>query len=242
MLIVFTRQLYILIKAGVPLLKALQIIHVQLAAGKFKESLDFIIHEIQDGRSFSEALIAHPKFFSLFYINMIKAAEVSGNLVAVLKELSVHLIEHRRLNRQVQSAIMYPVFILLTATSILLVLLVFVLPVFTRIFQDLGANLPPATQFLVWVSNLLLRWGWLVLIVGALAGVTIFTLARRPRGRAILDGLFWRIPLFGKIYKTMEIARLCRTIGTLLTSGVVLIKALEVLIDITPAVLLRQGL
>jgi type IV pilus assembly protein PilC len=241
MLISFSRQLYVLIKAGIPLLKALQIIFAQLPTGKFKDNIENIIHDIQEGKSLSEGLSNCPKFFSLFYINMIKAAEVSGNLVAVLKDLSQHLIQSNRIKRQVQTAFLYPVFVLTAAAIIVTVLLVFVLPVFMRIFEDMGGKLPPATLFLIALSKFTINWGWTVLLSFILLGIGIFLLSRRNPGKLIINTVLWRIPLFGKLLKTMEIGRFCRVIGTLLSSGVNLMQGFDVLREVTSSVLLNRA-
>lgn len=243
MLIFFTRQLYILIKAGIPLLKALQIICAQLPEGNFRLYIEGIVEDIQEGRSFSDSLSASPKFFSQFYINMIKAAEVSGNLNGILKELSQHLVSHRRITRQVQAAIMYPALVLFISISILVLLLMFVVPVFVRMFQDLGGSLPTATLFLIGLSKFTVRWGWLFLGSVVLTAIALIVLYNNStRARFAISLVVWRIPLFGKIIKTLEISRFCRTIGTLLSSGVNLMKALDVMLETTGSVLLRQAL
>ena len=242
MVIPFTRQLYTLIKTGIPLLKALQIVSVQLPKGRFKTDIETISHDIQEGKSFSEALSATPRFFSLFYINMIKAAEVSGNLTGILKELSQHLVNSRRIARQVQAAFMYPILLLLVSGLILVGLLIFVLPVFMRIFQDLGGNLPATTLFLIWLSRFTIRWGWLFLVVALFLAGIVFILYRKTYAKYIINAFVWRIPLFGRVIKTMDIGRFCRTLGTLLSSGVTLIRSMEVLYETTSSVLLQSAL
>jgi len=242
MVIPFTRQLYTLVKTGIPLLKALEIIQVQLPSGKFKTDIQTVIHDIQEGKSFSEALAASPRYFSLFYINMIKAAEVSGNLTGILKELSQHLVNSRRIARQVQAAFMYPILLLLISAIILIGLLMFVLPVFMRIFEELGGNLPPTTLFLIWLSKFSIRWGWVFLVMGFLVIATVIVLYRRTNAKYVINSFLWRIPLFGAVSKTMDIGRFCRTLGTLLTSGVTLVKSMEVLYDTTSSPLLQSSL
>jgi type IV pilus assembly protein PilC len=243
MIIPFTRQLYILIKAGLPLLKALQIISVQLSKGKFREDIESIIQDIQQGKSFSESIVNHSRFFSSFYINMIKAAEVSGNLVGVLRELSLHLTKHQRISRQIQAAVMYPVFVLVITIIILITLVIFVIPVFIRVFEDLGGRLPFSTLLLINLSRFILRWGWLLFLLGiAVISVILFFFRKSPVGRKIFNGLVWQIPLFGRIIKMAQIARFCRTLGTLLSSGVTLVKGLDVVGDTSEAILLREAI
>ena len=242
MIIFFTRQLYVLIKAGIPLLRALQIIHLQLPETKFKANIGLIIQDIQEGKKLSEALSSAPRFFSLFYINMIKASEVSGNLTQALKEISTHLIQNRRITRQVQVAFMYPMFVLLIATLILSVLFIFVVPVFVRLFEDLGGALPAATLFLIGISSFIQHWGWLFLTSLLLVIAIIFLLSRQREGRLILNNIIWRIPIFGRVLKIMEIGRFCRILGTILASGVTLTKSLEVISETTESILLRQAI
>jgi len=243
MIIFFTRQLYILIKAGIPLLKALQIICIQLPAGKFKRDIELIIQDVQEGKSFSESLSNSTRFFSLFYINLIKAAEVSGNMTGILKELSSHLVQQRRITRQVQAALMYPVLVLTIAILILAVLLIFVIPVFTRIFEEIGATLPPATLFLIGISKFTAHWAWLFILLIVIICVAISFISRKSeRAREIINAVVWRLPLFGNLMKTMEIGRFCRTLGSLLSSGVTLVKGLDVLTETTTGVLIRKAL
>lgn len=243
MVINFTRQLYTLMKAGVPLLKALQIMYSQLPPGKFRGNIEKLISDIQEGKSFSESLSLSTRFFSLFYTNMIKAGEISGNLTGILKELSQHLLNQRRITRQVQAALIYPVFVLVMAIFILVVLLMFVIPVFTRVFEDLGGKLPPATLFLINLSKFTAHWGWVFFVLFVILCAAIALIYRKSlRGKQIITRVIWRLPLFGHIIKTMEIGRLCRTTGTMLSSGVTLVKGLDVLLETTTGILLRMAL
>ncbi len=240
MVITFTRQLYALIKAGVPLLKALQIIDVQLPAGKFKQKVDSIIQQIQEGKTLSEALTATGEF-SIFYLDMIKAAEISGNLTIVLKELNAHYIQARRVNQQIRAALMYPIFVLATAVIILAVLMLFVLPVFFKIFEDLGVGLPPITLFLIGTSKFMVRWSWVAVVLGIIAAFVVYFMSKSPAGSRIINRFKWSFPVFGEVIRTTEIGRFCRTLGTLLGSGVALMKALEALIDTTQTILLKEA-
>jgi type IV pilus assembly protein PilC len=230
-------------KAGIPLLKALQIVSLQVPEGKFKEAIGVVLQEIQEGKNFSEALSGAPRYFSLFFTNMIKAAEVSGNLVGILKELSQYLTQQRRIIRQVQAAVMYPLFVLVIAVVILTVLFMFVVPVFVRIFEDLGGALPSTTLFLINMSKFLVHWGWLMLLVVVLICVGGVILYRKSYSvKLVVNASVWRMPLFGNIVRTMEIGRFCRTLGALLSGGITLTKGLDVLLETTPSVLLHRAL
>ncbi|MCG8431338.1 MAG: type II secretion system F family protein [Candidatus Omnitrophica bacterium] len=241
MVITFTRQLYVLLKAGIPLLRALQILNDQLTGGRFHQDIDGVIQTVQEGRSFSEAL-SQSRYFSDFYVNMVKGAEVSGNMTGVFKELSEHLVRQQRITRQVQSAFMYPLLVMIMAGTIVTVLLLFVVPIFVRVFEDLGGTLPPATIFLINLSRFAVQWGWLVLAGMVMLVIGLILVSRRETGRYYINKLLWRIPVLGKLLKLVHLGRFCRTLGTLLSSGVPLIKALDVLEETTLSVILRRAI
>ncbi len=241
MVIIFTRQLYTLIKAGIPLLKALQIIHAQLPSGKFRDAIDRSITDIQEGKSFSDALSLHPRYFSQFYINMFKAAEVSGNMAGILKELSDHMVKQQRIARQVQAAFMYPALVLVMAGAIVMVLFIFVIPIFVKVFEDLGGTLPPMTLFLINTSKFIIRWGWLFVLLAVILAIAGALVARREWGRYFFNKVAWRIPVFGNLAKLVHIGRFCRTVGTLLGSGVNLMKALDVLQETSISIVLSRA-
>lgn len=241
MVITFTRQLYVLLKAGIPLLRALQILNDQLTGGRFHQDIDGVIQTVQEGRSFSEAL-SQSRYFSDFYVNMVKGAEVSGNMTGVFKELSEHLVRQQRITRQVQSAFMYPLLVMIMAGTIVTVLLLFVVPIFVRVFEDLGGTLPPATIFLINLSRFTVQWGWLVLAGMVMLVIGLILVSRHETGRYYINKFLWRIPVLGKLLKLVHLGRFCRTVGTLLSSGVPLIKALDVLEETTLSVILRRAI
>lgn len=233
MVITFTRQLYTLLKAGVPLLKALQIIYAQLPQGKFKTEIEAVIENVQEGKPLSESLALSSRFFSQFYVNMVKGAEVSGNMTGVFKELSQHLVKQQRIARQVQSAFMYPVLVTIMAGAIVTLLLLFVVPIFVRVFEDMGGTLPPATRLLIAMSKFSVQWGWLGILLLVLGSIGLVFMSRNDRGRFLINRFIWSIPVAGKLHKLVHLGRFCRTTGTLLQSGVNLVKALDVLEETT---------
>lgn len=241
MVIAFTRQFFTLIKAGIPLLKALQIVSAQLPQSRFREDIEVIAARIQEGMSLSDAL-SSSRFFSRFYVNMIKAAEVSGNMTGVLRELSAHMIRQQRIRRQVQAALMYPLLVLLMAGAIVTVLLLFVVPIFVKVFEDMGGILPPATVFLINASRFAVRWGWLAAVCAFICVLAVMILSRRERGRFIINKVIWRIPVIGHLAKLVHVGRFCRTIGTLLSSGVTLMKAIDVAGDTSLSEIITRAL
>lgn len=213
-------------------MKALQIIAAQLPQGKFQKDIELIIQGVQEGKSLSDSL-ALSRYFSEFYVNMVRGAEVSGNMVGVFKELSQNLVRQQRITRQVQSALMYPILVLVMAGAIVTILLVFVVPIFVRVFEDLGGTLPPITSLLINMSRFSIRWGWLVLVGLALCAAGIVFISRKEFGKFYINKLLWRIPVLGKLLKLVHLGRLTRTLGTLLSSGVTLIKSLDVIEETT---------
>ncbi|MDD4909431.1 MAG: type II secretion system F family protein [Candidatus Omnitrophica bacterium] len=242
LIISFTRQLSTLVKAGIPLLRALQIIAPQVQDRRFRNAVEQVLIDVEEGKSLSEALSLHRRYFSNFYINMIKAAEVSGNLAAVLKELSDYLVQNRKLLNSVRSAMMYPIFVLFMSVSILAIIMVFVIPTLTKIFADLGGDLPPATKLLIGMSNFIVEWGYLFLLGLVLFGFFIFFMSRKPALSRILNAWKWKFPVLGDILKMVTIGRFCRTLGTLLSSGVTILKGLEVLRETTISPLVEDAL
>jgi len=173
---------------------------------------------------------------------MVKAAEVSGNLSGVLKELSDYLVQNRKLLNSIRSAMMYPIFVLFMAVSILAIIMVFVIPTLTKIFQDLGGELPPATQFIISLSNFILRWGYLFILGIILFCIMLLYMSRKPALSKVLNVWRWKLPVLGEILKSITIGRFCRTLGTLLSSGVSILKSLEVLRETTLSPLLAESL
>ena len=226
-LIISTRQLATLVKAGMPLLRALRTISDQLESGLLREVFAAVASDVESGMKLSEALSQHGPCFPPFYINMIHAGEVGGLLEEILKRLSELLEKQARLRDRVKSALMYPAFVMVAAVGILLILMAFVVPTFLNMFTELGSALPLPTRILVAVCDFVRSWWWVVLlgIVGivAIAKVAIQT----PTGRRVVDQGMLSMPLFGSLVERLLISRFARTLGTLIASGVPILNALE---------------
>jgi len=237
----FTRQMALLLRSGVPILKSLEITEVQFPKGKFKNILRLVIEDIQEGLFFSEAIAKHACFTPL-YVNMVKAGEISGNFSPALKQLADFLVRSKRLRSSVVAAIMYPALILVTSTLILGVLLMFVVPTFTRIFADMGSELPPITKFLISTGDITAKWGWLIaLVIGS--AISLFALYVRTRkGAFALNRFVWNLPLFGELSKNVALERFCRCLGVMLVSGVDLVKSLEATREVLLQPVIRRAL
>ncbi len=232
-LMIFTRQLATLIDAGLPLLKGLNVLAKQEKDLVLRNTINALADAVQGGSTFSESMAQHPRIFNKLYINMVKAGELGGVLELVLNRLAEFQEKAQRIKNKVVSAMMYPVIVLFIALVIMLFLLTFIVPKFQAIFQDMlnGKPLPALTQIVIDTSDLL-KTRWYV----PLAGVIIIIVAYRmisstPAGRVLIDRIMLKMPLFGDLTRKSSISRFSRTLGTLVTSGVPILQALNITRD-----------
>jgi len=226
-LVLSTRQLATLVKAGMPLLRALRTVSDQLDPGPLQAAFAAIASDVEGGVKLSEALSSHPRWFAPFYVNMVRAGEVGGLLDEILKRLADLLERQARLRDRVRSALMYPAFVMFAAVSILVVLMAFVVPTFLGMFTELGSALPLPTRILVTACDIVRRWWWIVLILAVAGGALLRLLLRTPAGRRLVDQMTLRAPVIGSLVERLLIGRFARTLGTLITSGVPILSALE---------------
>jgi type IV pilus assembly protein PilC len=233
-LTIFTRQLATLIDAGLPLMRSLNTLAKQERNPIMRSTMVQLAAAVESGGTFSEALAQHPGIFDKLYINMVKAGELGGVLEIVLTRLAEFQEKSQKIKGKVASAMVYPVVVLVIAMAILSFLLVFIVPKFQAIFRDaLGPNhpLPGITLFVIGCSNLFVdKW---YLVIGAIALVVIGykILASLPVGVLLLDRIALRIPIFGDLINKTAISRFARTLGTLISSGVPILQALNITRD-----------
>jgi type IV pilus assembly protein PilC len=226
-LMIFSRQLSALVKAGIPLVKSLNILFSQAENRHFKEIISTIFTDIEAGKSLSEALTLHPDVFPPLYVNMIKAGEVSGALEVILERLSSYLEGTARLNRKVKSAFIYPTVVMTFAMLITAVILLKVIPSFKNIYDQLGAKLPVPTQIAIGLSDLTKQY-YLVILAAIPLFVFLFKMImRQPLFRMRWDKMKLVFPVFGVLIRKVVIARFSRTLSTLLKSGVSIFSALD---------------
>lgn len=232
-MMVFTRQLATLIQAGLPLLRSLRILLKQEKNIALKEALVGLGDAVEGGSTFSEALGQYPKIFNRLYVNMVKAGEAGGALEQVLIRLAEFMEKAERIKNKIKGAMIYPIVVLLAAISILILLLVKVIPRFEEIFKDLleGAALPALTQFVINVSNIVQYKGLYVLGVIIAIGVVIHLWRRTATGRYQVDRIKLKLPVLGPLFTKTAVARFSRTLGTLLTAGVPILQALNIVRD-----------
>lgn len=232
-LAVFTRQLATLVKAGMPILRSLEVLARQEKRPAFREVVESIADTIRSGGNFSDGLAANPQVFDRLYINMVKAGEAGGVLDTVLDRLSLFMEKAQKIAGKVKAAMIYPVIIVMVAVIIVSILMVVVVPKFEDIFSGLlkGQALPVLTQALLTVSNFM-KAHYLLAIGGTIAawfGFKVF--ARTAFGRKIIDWLLIHSPVMGDLFLKAAIARFTRTFGTLLASGVPILQALTITRD-----------
>jgi general secretion pathway protein F len=224
-LLTFTTELSALLGAGLPLDRSLNILSEISESSEMKKVIDSILRSIREGSSFSDALQKHPKVFPKLYVNMIRAGEAGGVLDVVLDKLNEFLESSKALKDHVVSVMIYPSLLMVTGGVSIIILLTFVLPKFSAMFAELGGSLPLATKLLLAFSNTLKSYWWIVLSAIVAAWIIFKNYVRSDAGRFKWDG--FKLRLVGDVIRKLETARFCRTLGTLLKSGVPLLQALN---------------
>jgi type IV pilus assembly protein PilC len=229
-LMIFTRQLATLIDAGLPLLRGLNVLAKQERDLVLKGTINNLADSVQGGSTFSESLAQHPRIFNKLYINMVKAGELGGVLELVLIRLAEFQEKAQKIKNKVVSAMFYPVIVLVIALVILTFLLVFIVPRFQLIFKDMLGDkpLPQLTLMVIGASDAV-KNNWYVIIgviILLVIGYKLFV--RTPNGRGIVDNIKLHMPLFGDLIRKSSISRFSRTLGTLVTSGVPILQALNI--------------
>ena len=232
-LAVFTRQLATLLKAGMPLLRTLEVLSRQERSGPLHHVLVSLADVIKSGGSLSDAMAHHPRVFDKLYLSMIKAGEAGGVLDVVLERLARFQEKSIQLKGKITAAMVYPLIVMGVALIILAGLMIVVVPKFKQIFADLlkGAPLPPLTQFVLTMSDAVKSHYLIATVISFLLWVGIKYLARTAHGVRVIDGLIIKLPLFGELFLKAIIARFGRTLGTLLASGVPILPALLITRD-----------
>ncbi|MDA8388855.1 MAG: type II secretion system F family protein [Nitrospiraceae bacterium] len=224
-LLTFTTELSSLLNAGLPLDRALGILSVISEDRGMRQTVESVLKSVKEGSSFSEALHKHPDVFPRLYINMVRAGEAGGVLDTVLDNLNQFLEARKELKDQVASAVIYPAILVATSGVSIIFLLAYVLPKFNSIFQDMGGSLPFSTRALLSVSGDIRQYWWVLLAMSFLIWLVFRGYSAGKAGRYRMDG--FKIRFLGSVVTKIETARFCRTLGTLLASGVPLLPALN---------------
>ena len=225
---IFTRQLATMMKAGVPLLQAFDIVGRGNANGSVTKLLNEIRSDVETGTSLSAAFRKHPRYFDNLYCNLVEAGEAAGILEALLDRLAVYMEKTEAIKSKIKSALMYPISVIVVAFVVVAVIMIFVIPAFKEVFSSFGADLPAPTLFVIAMSEFFVQWWWL--IFGGIGGGLYFFMQawrRSEKVQMVMDRLLLKIPIFGALIEKSVIARWTRTLSTMFAAGVPLVEALD---------------
>src|SRR5687768_18069060 len=227
-LAVFTRQFSVMIGAGLPLVQCLEILGTQAEDPNFGQVILATRADVESGQSLADAMRRHPKTFDALFTNMIAAGEAGGILDAILKRLATYIEKAVKLKGQVKSAMVYPIAVVVIAAVVVGAILWKVIPTFATLFAGLGAELPLPTRVVIAMSNGLVRYGPLLIAALVGLGFAFKTYYATVGGRKTVDGVMLKLPILGILLRKIAVARFCRTLSTLLASGVSILEALDI--------------
>ncbi len=224
----FTRQFATMIGAGLPMVQCLEILGTQSENKELRKIILDVKESVEGGSTLSEAMAKHEKVFDYLYTNMVEAGEMGGALDTILVRLAIYREKADQLVRKVKGAMVYPSVICFVAAGVTVAMLTFIVPVFAKMFGDLGSELPAPTQVILAISNFLQEY-FLYLTIGFIVGLGGFIYwVKTPGGKALFDKFIINTPIFGTLIRKSSVARFTRTLGTLLSSGVSIIDAMEI--------------
>ncbi len=225
---IFTRQFSVMIDAGLPLVQCLEILGTQQENANFQKVLLGVRQDVEGGFSLADAMKKHPQAFDNLYTNMIAAGEAGGILDTILKRLAVYIEKSVKLKSQVQSAMIYPIAVVSIAGLVVGVILWKVIPTFAALFAGLGAQLPLPTRIVIGLSNWLVRLLPFLVVGSVVLSIALHRYYATYKGRRVIDGLLLKLPILGMILQKISVARFCRTLATLMSSGVPILDGLEI--------------
>jgi type IV pilus assembly protein PilC len=226
--VIFTRQFATMIDAGLPLVQCLEILASQQENRTFKKVLSSVKSTVEGGSTFAEALKEHSKVFDELFVNLVHAGETGGILDTILRRLAAFLEKSEALKRKVKGAMVYPAVVITIALAVVAILLLFVIPVFKEMFEGAGQKLPGPTLFVLALSEFLQKYFIYIFIMLALIIFLFRKFYRTDKGKVIIDRFLLRVPVFGVLLKKVAVARFCSTLGTMISSGVPILDALEI--------------
>jgi len=240
--VAFTRQLATMVGAGLPLTQALSILREQAGDGPFGEILEYVSGEVQGGKPLSESLRKFPEVFPRTYTSLIGAAEASGAMPEVLSRLAENLEKSGRIKNKIKGALLYPAIVLVAMAGVGVLLLIFVIPQLKEMYESFEADLPFVTQIFITLSDFLVNFWWLaiLIVVGLVFGFN--ALRRTERGEHFLAELVFKVPVFGTLSRQLVLVEVTRTLSLLILSGVPILDALDITADSAGNVLFRDAL
>ncbi len=228
-IVVFTRQFATMIDAGLPLVQALDILSAQVENKTLGKALQEIKVDVESGATYADALKKHPRIFSELYVNMVAAGEAGGILDTILNRLASYIEKAMKLKKKVKGAMVYPAVVTSIAVIVIAIIMIFVVPTFSKMFTQLGGTLPLPTRIVINLSNFIAGIGGLLILGGIIAFVIFIVQVRRTeKGRYIIDSILLKLPIFGVLLNKVAVAKFTRTLGTLVSSGVPILDGLEI--------------
>jgi type IV pilus assembly protein PilC len=241
-LVIFTRQFATMIDAGLPLVQCLEILSTQLENPAFRKVLKVVKTDVEGGNTFSDALAKHPQVFDVLYTNLVRAGEIGGILDSILGRLAAYIEKNAKLVRQVKSAMTYPIGVLCIAVGVIAIMMIFVIPTFESMFKEFGGNLPELTQIVINMSHFMVA-NVVYMIVGLVVAFTAFRRwSRTQQGTIAIDKFLLAAPAIGNVMRKIAVARFTRTMGTLLSSGVPILDAMEIVAKSSGNYVIEQGI
>jgi type IV pilus assembly protein PilC len=228
LIVIFTRQFATMINAGLPLIQCLNILATQQENAAFANVITKVKGDVESGQSLTEALKKHPKVFDELYTNLVQAGETGGILDVILNRLSAYIEKSQKLKKKVKGAMVYPGVVSGVAVAVTSVILLFVIPVFEKMFSEVGQSLPAPTRFVINLSRFVTNNVFYILI-GAAAFIYILRrIYRTEKGKYLMDDLFLKLPIFGMLLRKVAVAKFSRTFGTMVSSGVPILEAMDI--------------
>ena len=229
----FTRQLATLLDAGLPVVRSLDILQHQQKQGMLKQALAEVKEDVEGGAALSEAMSKHTSVFDKLYVNMVRAGEAGGVLDEILSRLADYREKALRLQQRIVGALVYPAAVITIAAGILCGIMIFIIPRFQQMFSEMDLQLPAITLFLMWIANTVANFWFVLVFAPVLVWGGVRFAAKTPQGRLLMDRIKLNLPVFGTILAKSAISRFCRTLGTLVQSGVPILDALSIIQNAT---------
>jgi len=227
-LAIFTRQFSVMIDAGLPLVQCLEILGAQQADRNFQKIINSVRADVEQGATLQTALSKHPKAFNDLYVNMVGAGEAGGILDVILQRLSGYIEKSVKLAGKVKGAMTYPITVIIIAITVVAIIMVKVIPVFSQMYEGMGASLPFPTQICIMLSNLLVHYFIWLLLGLAVVVIGVKQYYRSNTGHLVIDTMILKIPIIGELLRKVAVARFCRTLGTLTSSGVPILEGMDI--------------
>ncbi len=238
----FSRQLSVFVRAGIPIMEALQVIAEETPDKLLQTGIYDMIERLQAGDTFASAAAAHPEAFPNYYVGVLSSAELTGNLDTVLDQLADYLDRDIEARGKITSAMIYPSVVACMAVVVVIVLATFVMPKFVTFFKSFNAELPLPTRMLLSASNFVSHWWWAILAVILLIVIAAVSMRRSRAGKAWMDSMILRLPILGDLVKTAVIERVCRILSSMIRAGVALPEAMKVTAESANNAVYRDGL